>query len=109
MENRQWSKSEKIIARRAFDLAHEREYAAVVDEVRRLVNNTAVPVNIWRIEEFLTRQRREMDRKYDYRYSMLSLVFARLIREGWMKESDLAGLGEDKLDEIRRIAGLSKE
>lgn len=34
MASEVWSKSEKTIARRAFDLAYERECAALADEVR---------------------------------------------------------------------------
>jgi hypothetical protein len=43
-------------------------------------------------------------RKYDYRYSQLNLVFGRLLREKWIDEEDLRGLGEDKLPAIRSYA-----
>jgi len=41
-------------------------------------------------------------RLYNFRYSVLPAVFARLVREGRLKEGDLYGLGEDKLAVIRR-------
>jgi hypothetical protein len=47
-----------------------------------------------------------MDRIYDYRYSVLRLVFARLLRDGWLSEADLAGLQKDKIDDIKHIATI---
>jgi hypothetical protein len=44
------------------------------------------------------------DRKYDYRYSVLTDVFARLFREGRVSEEELKGLGEEKLAYIRSFA-----
>ncbi len=51
-----------------------------------------------------TKRRREIDDKYDYSYSVLTLVFARLMYDGWLKPEDLAGISDDKLQEIRRVA-----
>ena len=72
------------------------------------VRKMAIGINdqpgLWRLLEYLTKIREEMDEKYDYRYSVLPFVFARLIREGWITQEDLAGLSEEKLTEIRRIA-----
>ena len=48
--------------------------------------------------------REEIDEKYDYRYLALPFVFARLVQEGWLIQEDLAGLSDEKLTEIRRIA-----
>ena len=44
------------------------------------------------------------EEKYDYRYSVLRFVFARLLQEGWIKPEDLSGISEDKLQEISAIA-----
>lgn len=40
------------------------------------------PGDMWPVEHFLNQRRRELDAKYDYRYSQLIAVFGRLIREG---------------------------
>jgi len=61
---------------------------------------------MWPVEHFLNQRRRELDAKYDYRYSQLIAVFGRLIREGRMTAAELHGLSEDKLEFIRRIATL---
>lgn len=62
------------------------------------------PSGLWELHDYLTRRRCEIDEKYDYRYSKLTLVFARLMYDGWLKSEDLAGISDDKLQEIRRIA-----
>jgi hypothetical protein len=50
-----------------------------------------------------------LERKYDYRYSVLTGVFARLLYEGWITESDLAGFSPEKLQLIQRGAATVKE
>jgi len=59
---------------------------------------------MWSIQQFLATARRDIDFKYDYRYSQLDLVFGRLLREGRIGERDLQGLSEEKLACIRRVA-----
>ena len=46
----------------------------------------------------------QVDKKYDRRYSVLPIVFARLIREGWLKPEDLGGLSDEKLEQIWEFA-----
>ena len=64
------------------------------------------PDDLWSIQEYLYRTRREIDEKYGYRYSQLIKVFGRLLREGRVQEAQLTGLSEEKLSYIRRIASL---
>jgi hypothetical protein len=64
---------------------------------------------LWEIHDYLTVKRKEIDQKYDYRYSVLLSVFARLMCEGWIREKDLEGLSGDKLKEIRRISEFLQE
>ncbi len=61
------------------------------------------PKDMWSVQDYLGRQRRETDEKYDYRYSVLISVFAQLIGEGWIDLDDLDGLAEDKTDRIKHI------
>ena len=72
-------------------------------EVKTKIGRASDPRDIWRIHDYLSSQRREVDSKYDYRYSVLLPVFARLIQEKWITEEDLSGLEEEKLQAIRRI------
>ena len=47
-----------------------------------------------------------MDSKYDYRYSILIIVFGKLMREGLILDSDIDKLSQDKIDAIKRIASI---
>ena len=69
-------------------------------------SNIESPVDIWRLHDFLAQERRQVDDKYDYRYSRLILVFVRLMSEGWIKKEDLDGLKEDKISRIVNTANL---
>jgi len=99
-----WSKREKEIARRVFEAAYRRECMAALEVVRKMAAEIDDPTDLWRLSEYLVKMRKEVDEKYDYRYSVLPIVFARLIHEEWIKPEDLAGLSEEKLEKIRQIA-----
>jgi hypothetical protein len=62
------------------------------------------PSGLWELEQYLTQRRQEIDRMYDYRYSVLPLVLAKLLSSGRLVEDELHGLGEDKLACIHRAA-----
>ena len=101
-----WSNSEKKIARRVFDVALHRELAEIMEAFKAMAANATEPDDMWSTEEFLSRSRQGIDRKYDYRYSQLEFVFGRLLREGRISAEDLSGLSEEKMDQISRIASL---
>jgi hypothetical protein len=99
-----WSKSEKVVARTAFDAALKRELHEVMQETRRVASQIKEPSDLWDLEHYLTRRRKEIDRKYDYRYSQLTQVFGRLLFEKRLHEEELRGLQKDKLNSIRCVA-----
>ena len=101
-----WSKSEKVIARTAFDAALGRELHDVIQKAKQLANEIQQSSDLWDLEHYLTERRKEIDRKYDYRYSQLTHVFGRLLYERRITEEDLRGLGEDKMKPIRSLAEL---
>ncbi|MGA8621223.1 MAG: hypothetical protein WB660_22200 [Candidatus Sulfotelmatobacter sp.] len=104
-----WSKSEKAIARTAFDAALKRERQEVMRKTKQMANQIKEPADVWELEHYLTERRKEMDRKYDYRYSQLTHVFGRLLHEGRVSEEELRGLREDKLKPIRSFAKFLAE
>jgi len=61
------------------------------------------------LEHYLTQRRKEIDRKYDYRYSQLTHVFGRLLYEERLRQEELCGLREDKLKPIRSFAKFLAE
>jgi hypothetical protein len=104
MRDLKWSPAEKAIARKAFDLALGRELEAVIRETKNKAAKIQEPSGIWELEQYLTQRRQEIDRKYDYRYSVLPLTLANLLSGGRLNENELHGLGEDKLHYIHRAA-----
>jgi hypothetical protein len=103
------SKSEKLIARTAFDAALGRGLHEVIQEVKKMANQIQQSSDLWDLESYLTQRRKEIDRKYDYRYSRLTHVFGRLLHENRLSEEELRGLGEDKLKSIRSLAKFLAE
>jgi Photoprotection regulator fluorescence recovery protein len=104
-----WSRSEKATARAAFDAALKRELQDAMQETKERANQIKEPADVWDLEHYLTERRKEINRKYDYRYSQLSHVFARLLYEGRVSEEDLRGLRDDKLKSIRSLAKFLAE
>ena len=104
MRDLKWSPAEKAIARKAFDRALGRELEAVILETKSKAAKIQEPSGLWELEQYLTQRRQEIDRKYDYRYSVLPLVLANLLTGGRLNENELHGLGEDKLGYIHRAA-----
>ncbi len=104
-----WSPAEKAIARKAFEAALTNELGETLREAKERVAKLSEISELWEMEDWLRARRRAMDEKYDYRYSVLPTVFARLMWEGRLKESDLSGLLEDKIDMIRRHVALLGE
>ena len=99
-----WSRSEKAIARRAFDAALGRELHEVIQKAKQLANEIQQSSDLWDLEHYLTQRRKEIDRKYDFRGSRLTDVFGRLVYENRLGEEDLRGLPEEKMKSIRSFA-----
>jgi hypothetical protein len=99
-----WSSAEKAVARRAFDAALQRELESVMRDARERMARVREIHELWELERWMGERRTGIDSKYDYRYSMLPLVFGNLIREGRISERDLEGLAEEKLDTIRNLS-----
>jgi len=107
MNSDKWTKKEKTVARRAFDNAYKRECEEIINRSREIANSASTPDDIWQLYDFLDEKRKEIYIKYDYRYSVLIPVFARLLKEGWITAGDLEGLKEDKLKRIRYLGERS--
>jgi cupin superfamily acireductone dioxygenase involved in methionine salvage len=104
-----WSRSEKIIARTAFDAALGRELHEVIQEAKKMASQIQQSSDLWDLEQYLTQRRKEIDRKYEYKYSQLTHVFGRLLHEQRLREEDLIGLQENKLKLIRSFAKFLAE
>lgn len=103
MHDLKWSAREKKIARRAFDDALVSALGGIMSEFKAMAAAATTPDDLWDVEQYLRDKRRELDELFDYRYSQLPLVFARLIQEGYTEEARLAGLSDEKLAIVRDI------
>ena len=104
MIEQNWSKKEKAVARRAFEDAYEKECKDLIQQIQKKASEAKDPPDIWRLHDFLTKRIKEIDGRYNYRYSVLILVFARLMKEGWITVDEIEGLSEDKISKIRYLA-----
>jgi hypothetical protein len=89
-----WSRSEKVIARAVFDAALKRELHEVMQQAKERTNQIKEPADVWDLESYSTRRRKDIDGKYDFRFSRLTQVFGRLLFEHRVSEEQLRGLGE---------------
>jgi len=101
-----WTQSEKVIARRAFDRAYEKECMNILNKVKEMLSELKSPKEIWKIEDYLDEERTKVEGKYDYRYSVLIVLFGRLMRDGLIKESDIQGLEQEKIKRIKLISSF---
>jgi hypothetical protein len=99
-----WSRSEKAIARKAFDAALKRELHEVMQETKKMASQINEPDDLWSLEQYLTERRKDINRKYDPRGSRLKDVLGRLLYENRLGEDDLRGLREEKMKSIRSFA-----
>ena len=106
MRDLTWSHAEKVIAREAFRRALDREFRETITKTKEIAKNIEQPADLWELEGYLTDSRKEIDRQYDYRYSVLPLVFGNLVRRGRLRMEELSGLREDKLKAIRSYVRL---
>ncbi|NCJ05104.1 hypothetical protein GS597_00935 [Synechococcales cyanobacterium C] len=102
----EWSASEKKIARAAFERAYEREIEALMAEVKARAVDLSDIEDLWRLHDYLSARRHEIDGKYDYRYTMLLFVFSQLVREGWLQIDELQGLEASKRSKVAALARM---
>jgi hypothetical protein len=103
-----WSPGEKKAAHSAFEAALARERASIRRHVEAVLRDTNDGTEIWAIRDYLNDKARELDRKYDFRYSVLIGVFARLVAEDWLALEELAGLDIAKRELIREHSTVWK-
>ena len=107
MREMHWSSKERTIARRAFDRALHRELDATIQEAKQMAKRIKKPEELWELERHLTQRRKEIDRKYDFKYSVVLLVLGELVRAGNIDLDELRGLSDDKLSCVRGHAQLA--
>jgi hypothetical protein len=78
-----------------------RELEATIQEAKQMAEQIKVPDELWALERHLTQRRKEIDTRYEFKYSVVLLVLGDLLREGQINVEELQGLTEDKLRCVR--------
>jgi hypothetical protein len=101
-----WSPTEKTAARSAFEAAFARELAALRHKVELILQGSPEGAEICAVRDFMNERMPEVDRKYDYRCSVLVDVFGRLVVEGWLHLDECTALDGAELALIRDRSAL---
>jgi|APDOM4702015248_1054824.scaffolds.fasta_scaffold319113_2 hypothetical protein len=101
-----WTQEEQKVAETAFKTAYEREVAALLQEVRTRADSVTALDEAWSLHDFLSARRFEIDGKYDFNYSELLFVFARLVKDGWLSIQELESLEPTKISKISALARM---
>lgn len=99
-----WSEVEQAVARRAFDAAYARSLQALIGAVRRQAEQLESVDSIWRLHDFLSIQRHQIEGRFDFRLEGLLFVFASLVKEGLLDLEELEGLDDEKLGKVSAMA-----
>ena len=101
-----WSEVELDIVQVSFKTAYDREIAALLQEVRQQSREVVAIDDMWRLHDFLSARRHDVEGKYDDSEAGLLFVFARLVKEKWISVAELEGLERSKLSKISALARM---
>ncbi len=101
-----WSDAEYRVVQVAFKTAYDREIAALIQEVKQQAIDIQGTDEMWRLHDFLSARRHDVDGKYDNAEPGLLFVFARLVKEKWINTSELEGLEKSKLSKISALSRM---
>ena len=96
----EWSNAEREIADKALKTAFQRESDTMVSLIREQSGKISCLDDLWKLHDFLSARRHDIDGKYDDSQSMFVFVFARLIKEGWLTLDELDGLDRAKVSKV---------
>lgn len=106
VDKTQWSTQEKETARAALAVAHKRETDSLIQLIRERASKIGCIDDIWRLNDFLSARRFDIDGKYDDREEEILFVLARLVKEGWLTTDDLTGFEPTKLSKINALTRI---
>jgi hypothetical protein len=99
-----WADAERIVARTAFETAHARALASLINEVQLQAALIDSEPALWRLHDFLSTQRHTLEGRFDFRPQALLFLFASLVRDNLLEMAELRGLAEEKLAKIQAMA-----
>ncbi|MEB3341330.1 hypothetical protein [Okeania sp.] len=102
----EWSTTEKRIAQAALEIAKEREINALVATVRQRATKIHEFNDLWHLHDFLSARRYDLDGKYDPRNATVIFSLAGLVKEGWLKITELEGLDQEKITKVSAMTRM---
>ena len=99
-----WSPAEKMAARRIFDLAVANAQKDILK--RHSEKRITTADDLWKYELEIREWRREVQTTLQFTYSTLPICFGLCLRKGWLVESNLSGLCEERIDFITKVCTL---
>lgn len=103
---REWAMTEQQIAKTALKQAYQRETQALMQETRDRAGGVLQLEDVWRLHDFLSARRHDIDGKYDDDHSSLVFVLARLLKEGWLHADELSGISPDKCAKVSALSRM---
>lgn len=101
-----WTDSETHCAHTLLRTAYDREIRSLLADVQSQASNLTQVDELWKLHDFLSAKRHEIDGKYDGRESVIVFVFAQLLKEGLVNAEELAFLAGEKRAKIKALARL---
>ena len=101
-----WTTRETQCAQTLLKKAYDREVKNLLAEVQDQASNITQVDELWKLHDFLSAKRHEIDGKYDGRESVIVFVFAQLLKEGLVNADELDFLAGEKRAKIKALARL---
>jgi len=101
-----WTETETECAHTLLKKAYDREVKDLLTEVRDQALTITQVDELWKLHDFLSAKRHEIDGKYDGRESVIVFVFAQLLKEGLVEADELGFLAGEKRAKIKALARL---
>ncbi len=105
--DKQWSPSEKKAARQIFDLAVANAQKDILK--RHFDKKISTTDDLWSYEIEIREWRKEVQTTLQFTYSSLPICFGFCLRKGWLIESNLAGLCDERIKQIKSVAGVKQQ
>jgi hypothetical protein len=102
----EWTEYEQQVARHAFNQAHARAVAGIIKAVQLHASRLDSAEECWKLHDFLSIQRHEIEGRFDFRLPGLLFVFASLVKDGLLQLDELEGLDLDKLHKVAAMARM---
>jgi hypothetical protein len=101
-----WTESETQCAHTLLKKAYEREVKNLLADIQEQASQITQVDELWKLHDFLSAKRHEIDGKYDDRESVIVFVFAQLLKEGLVNADELGFLAGEKRAKIKALARL---